>query len=142
MLDNGGEIERIVKESEKKGTIAKLVSQNYISKNLAAKYRQILKRDHFPTLRTQWEALQEASKTVFETPVEMRVFAYNDKMETDTLMAPLDSIKYHRMFLQTGIMAVDPLSGHEGERCLFRREVELFLRSPPQVSLAKPEAQA
>ena len=36
----------------------------------------------------------------------------------------------------------DPLSGHEGERCLFRREVELFLRSPPKVSLAKPEAQA
>lgn len=106
------EIERIVAESEKKGTIARLVSSNYISPELAAQYRKVLKSNHFPTLRTQWDALQEAYKKAFETPVEMRVFAYNDKMEKDTVMSPLDSIKYHRMFLQTGIMAVDPLTGY------------------------------
>lgn len=106
------EIERIVAESDKKGVIARLVSQKYITSEIAAQYRKVLQSQHFPTLRTQWEALQEAYKKSFETPVEMRVFAYNDKMEKDTLMSPLDSIKYHRMFLQTGIMAVDPLSGH------------------------------
>jgi penicillin-binding protein 1A len=42
----------------------------------------------------------------------MKVFAYNDKMEADTMMSPYDSIRYHRMFLQAGVMAVDPKSGH------------------------------
>ncbi|MBK7338528.1 MAG: hypothetical protein IPJ00_21330 [Saprospirales bacterium] len=42
----------------------------------------------------------------------MRVFAYNEEMEKDTVMSPLDSIKYHRMFLQTGMLAVDPRTGY------------------------------
>ena len=55
--------------------------------------------------------MQEVAKEQFNKPTAMRVFAYNEKMEADTTMTPLDSIKYHRMFLQAGIMAVDPRDG-------------------------------
>lgn len=34
------------------------------------------------------------------------------KGETDTMLSPLDSIKYAKLFLQTGFMSMDPHSGH------------------------------
>lgn len=105
------EIERIMQEYKKGGVISNLVSRRMISSSRAAKYRSVLKSDHFPKLKTQWETLQEAVKDVFNQPVDMKVFAYNKKMETDTVLSPLDSIKYHRMFLQTGILVVSPLDG-------------------------------
>lgn len=50
-------------------------------------------------------------KKTFTQKVPMRVFAWNNQRETDTVMTPLDSIKYHRQMLQAGFMAMDPLSG-------------------------------
>ncbi|MDX1939856.1 MAG: transglycosylase domain-containing protein [Saprospiraceae bacterium] len=106
------EVERIIFEYNKPGYISDLVSKGMISSSLAVRYRRVLESSNFPTLRTRWEQLQEAADHAFKTPVEMTVFAYNEKMETDTVMSPLDSIKYHRMFLQTGSMAVDPMTGY------------------------------
>jgi penicillin-binding protein 1A len=53
---------------------------------------------------------EEIRKT-FDQKVEMKVFAWNANRETDTLMTPLDSIKYHRQMLQTAFMVMDPISG-------------------------------
>lgn len=106
------EIERILEDEEKGNVIAGLVERGLISSKLAAQYRQVKRSRHFTTLRTRWAELQEASDRAFNTKVDMRVFAYNDEMEKDTVMTPLDSIKYHRMHLQTGILAVDPVTGH------------------------------
>ena len=50
-------------------------------------------------------------KKSFYTKVPMRIFAWNNKRETDTIMTPYDSIKYHRQMLQAGFMAMDPISG-------------------------------
>jgi penicillin-binding protein 1A len=111
--DDDREIDRLVKDNEKDGYISQLVSRKIISSSRAAKYRQVKQSQHFTTLLTKWDELQEAAKTVFETPAEMTVFTYDTPgMEKDTVMSPLDSIKYHRMFLQTGILAVDPVTGH------------------------------
>jgi penicillin-binding protein 1A len=41
----------------------------------------------------------------------MKVFAWNTGREKDTVMSPLDSIKYNRQMLQTGFIAMDPMSG-------------------------------
>ena len=41
----------------------------------------------------------------------MKVFAWNSNREKDTVMTPLDSIKYHREMLQTAFMVMDPLTG-------------------------------
>ncbi|MBS1605627.1 MAG: transglycosylase domain-containing protein [Bacteroidetes bacterium] len=50
-------------------------------------------------------------KASFNTPVRMRVFAWTPTREKDTVMTPLDSIKYHRQMLQTGFMVMDPFTG-------------------------------
>ncbi len=47
----------------------------------------------------------------FNIPVKMKVFAWNASREKDTVMTPLDSIKYHRQMLQTGFMVMDPFTG-------------------------------
>ena len=41
----------------------------------------------------------------------MKVFAWNTRRETDTMMTPLDSIKYHRQMEQASFMAMDPVTG-------------------------------
>ena len=48
-------------------------------------------------------------KKVFDTKVPMTVFTWQG--EKDTNMSPLDSIKYYKMFLQTGFMSLDPHTG-------------------------------
>ena len=110
--DDDREIDRMVQEYDKKGVIAKLVNDNLITSKLASAYRKVMKSDLFPEIIKKWEQLQEAVDQQFNKKAKMKVFAYNAKMEADTMMTPLDSIKYHRMFLQTGMMAVDPKSGH------------------------------
>ncbi len=52
----------------------------------------------------------EVEKT-FYTPVKMKVFAWNSKRSTDTIMTPMDSIKYHRQLMESGFMAMDAASG-------------------------------
>lgn len=44
-------------------------------------------------------------------PVDMKVFAWNEQRSIDTVMSPIDSIKYMKMFLQAGFMAMDPFTG-------------------------------
>jgi penicillin-binding protein 1A len=41
----------------------------------------------------------------------MKVFAWNKNREKDTVMTPLDSIKYHRQMMQAGFIAMDPMTG-------------------------------
>lgn len=46
----------------------------------------------------------------FNTPREMTVFTYEG--EKDTIMTPLDSIKYYKHFLRAGFMSMDPITGY------------------------------
>ncbi|MBI9066622.1 MAG: transglycosylase domain-containing protein [Salinivirgaceae bacterium] len=46
----------------------------------------------------------------FNTPAEMTVFSWAG--EIDTVMTPMDSIRYYKHFLQSGFMSMDPKTGH------------------------------
>ena len=52
----------------------------------------------------------EIKKSFYE-PVSMKVFAWNKNRETDTVMSPIDSIKYCKEMMQTGFCAMDPVTG-------------------------------
>jgi penicillin-binding protein 1A len=55
------------------------------------------------------------SKILFQLskPVKMKVFSwYKPRFETDTLLSPIDSIKYYKHFLRTGLVSIDPKNGH------------------------------
>lgn len=49
-------------------------------------------------------------KRSFATKTEMQVFSYNGMV--DTLLTPMDSIRYIKHFLRTGFMSMDPKTGH------------------------------
>jgi len=46
---------------------------------------------------------------VMNTPVKMTVFSWDG--EKDTIMSPIDSLKYYKHFLHSGFMSMDPSSG-------------------------------
>ena len=48
----------------------------------------------------------------FSEPVNMRVFAYNEKGYIDTTMTPDDSIRYYKSILRTAFVAMEPGTGH------------------------------
>lgn len=53
---------------------------------------------------------KDSIMSVFNTPIPMTVFSWNG--EIDTIMSPLDSMKYYKMFLRTGLMSMEPQSGY------------------------------
>lgn len=107
------EIDRMIREEKDGGVFRDLQRRNLISNALASDYRKVMKLESFGQLRTAWEKLQKKVEEDFNKPVKMRVFTYDRaKMETDTTMTPLDSVRYHKMILQIGSMAVEPTTGY------------------------------
>jgi penicillin-binding protein 1A len=53
---------------------------------------------------------QDSIDLVFDQPVKMKVFSW--KGTIDTTMSPNDSIRYYKSFLQSGLMSLDPHTGH------------------------------
>jgi len=65
----------------------------------------------------RWKVMKEEGlgdkdiRAAFKVKVPMKVFAWNPKREKDTVMTPMDSIKYHRQMMQAGFIAMDPVTG-------------------------------
>ena len=55
-------------------------------------------------------ASQEEIDRAFNTKIEMTVFTYRG--EKDTIMTPMDSIRYYKTFLRTGFFSMEPKNGH------------------------------
>ena len=47
---------------------------------------------------------------LFNTPVAMNVFSWDGSI--DTIMSPLDSIRYYNYFLHSGLISIEPATGH------------------------------
>ena len=64
----------------------------------------------------RWRKMKSSGKdeeTIWETfqkPVKMEVFSW--KGDRDTVMSPLDSIRYYKHFLRASMMSMNPLTGH------------------------------
>ena len=55
-------------------------------------------------------ASEEEIRKAFHTKTDMTVFSYHG--EIDTVMTPLDSIKYYKSFLRAGLISIEPQSGY------------------------------
>ncbi len=53
---------------------------------------------------------EDSIMLAFNTPVKMRVFSW--KGDRDTIMTPLDSIKYYKYFIRSAFMVEDPHNGY------------------------------
>lgn len=77
-------------------------------------YQQLL--DQGMKRSDRYRMLQEMGKTDeeifrdFNTPAKMTIFSW--KGNIDTLMKPIDSIKYYKLVLRNALMAMEPQTGH------------------------------
>ncbi|MFN8308732.1 MAG: PBP1A family penicillin-binding protein [Chitinophagales bacterium] len=81
--------------------------------------------DPWKDFATEWKATYESSSrykqwkeegktaaqidALMHKAIPMRIFSWQG--ERDTIMSPYDSLRYHRLFLQNGFIAVDPATG-------------------------------
>jgi penicillin-binding protein 1A len=73
---------------------------------------QAMKRSERYRLMKKDGATEKEIKDIFNKPVKMKVFTWeNARQEKDTVMSPMDSVKYYEYFLQTGFMSVNPHTG-------------------------------
>jgi len=108
------DMERMLAEEKTPGTIGKMLIAKphaFVTSEQATAYRRIMASKEWADAKAQYRALNAAVKKQYAQPVKMKIFTWNNpKLEKDTVMTPMDSLRYHRMFLQTGILAVDPTS--------------------------------
>lgn len=64
-------------------------------------------------LREQGKSTKEIEASFYE-PVPMTIFKWIDGKpdEVDTVMKPIDSMRYYKSFLRPGMMSMDPKTGH------------------------------
>ena len=79
----------------------------------ASQLRSILNRSMYQSERYRnmksTGASEEEIRASFNKPVDMTIFTYHG--DIDTLMTPMDSIKYYKSFLRAGFMSMDPKTG-------------------------------
>ena len=70
--------------------------------------RSVTQSERYITMKeagASWDEIHRA----FHTPVDMTVFTYHG--EIDTVMSPIDSIRYYKRFLRAGFMSMDAHTG-------------------------------
>ena len=82
------------------------LSQDQLNKILMRSVRQ---SERYRLMKNDG-ATEEQIMQSFRTKTEMTVFTYHG--EKDTIMTPLDSIRYYKSFLRTGFMSICPQNGH------------------------------
>jgi len=71
--------------------------------------RSVRQSERYRVLKQAGATDEEIDKS-FRTKTEMAVFTYHG--EVDTVMTPLDSIRYLKSFLRTGFVSMNPQNGH------------------------------
>ena len=67
-----------------------------------------LRSNRYITLKEQGATADEIKRS-FRTPHEMTIFTYHG--DVDTVMTPIDSIRYYKSFLRSAFMSMDPKTG-------------------------------
>ena len=65
--------------------------------------------DRYKRLKSAGKSSKYIEK-IFKKKIKMSVFSY--KGDTDTIMSPNDSIKYYKYFLRSGLLSIEPQTGH------------------------------
>ena len=65
--------------------------------------------DRYKRLKSAGKSTKYIAK-VFDKKTKMKVFSY--KGDLDTIMSPNDSIKYYKYFLRSGLLSIEPQTGH------------------------------
>jgi penicillin-binding protein 1A len=69
----------------------------------------VKRSDRYKALQLEGKS-EEEIKADFNTPTRLTIFTW--KGNIDTLMKPIDSVKYYKMLLRNAMMAMDPQTGY------------------------------
>ena len=94
------------KKGRKTGPFSGSLSMEQVSNIMMRSVRQC---DRYRAMKASGASEDEIMQA-FRTKREMTVFSYQG--EIDTVMTPLDSIRYYKTFLRTGFMSMCPQNGH------------------------------
>ncbi|WP_071146645.1 transglycosylase domain-containing protein [Bacteroides ihuae] len=94
------------KKNKKTAPYSRMLSEAQVNQILDKALKQT---DRYRIMKDNGASESEIKKA-FNTPEEMSVFTW--KGDKDTIMTPLDSIRYYKHFLRTGFMSMDPFNGH------------------------------
>lgn len=72
-------------------------------------YQAMLRSDRYISMKKAG-ADSDSITIAFNTPFEMPLFSWDGLI--DTVMTPMDSIKYYMWFLQSGLMSIEPNTGY------------------------------
>ena len=70
--------------------------------------KAVIRLPHFIALKTLFGA--DAAWKIMRTPYKMEVFSWDG--EKEMTMSPIDSLRYYKRFLHSGMMSMDPRNGH------------------------------
>ena len=94
------------KRGRSTGPFSGSLSVDQVNKILMRSFRQC---DRYRVMKAAGASEDDIMKA-FHTKTEMSVFTYHG--EIDTVMTPLDSIRYYKTFLRSGFMSMCPQNGH------------------------------
>ena len=94
------------KRGRKTGPFSGSLSVDQVDKIMMRSVRQC---DRYRAMKAAGASEDEIMRA-FNTKTEMSVFSYHG--EKDTIMTPLDSIRYYKTFLRAGFMSMCPQNGH------------------------------
>ncbi|NDV66894.1 transglycosylase domain-containing protein [Bacteroides sp. 224] len=94
------------KNNNKTAPYSRLLSETRVKEILDRSVRQ---SGRYTKMKADGKTEAEIRKA-FNTPEEMSVYTWQGNK--DTIMTPMDSIKYYKHFLRTGFMSMNPINGH------------------------------
>lgn len=71
--------------------------------------QSMLRSDRYKRMKEEGVSEAEIEKA-FRTKIKMKVFTWNG--DSTVVMSPMDSIRYSKFFLRTGVMAMEPQTGY------------------------------
>lgn len=92
-------------DAEKRGRSYAPFSSSVAKRVDSLLYRSMKLTDRYRSMKQSGLSDTEILKQ-FKKPVEMKVFSWQG--DVDTIMSPWDSIRYHKKFLRSGFMAMEP----------------------------------
>jgi penicillin-binding protein 1A len=77
--------------------------------------QSIRKSERWRKMKYDLRKSDEEIKASFYKPVKMSIFSWGENgevKEIDTIMKPFDSMRYYKSFLRSGMMSMEPQTGH------------------------------
>lgn len=108
MQEHMANLQRVFFKEQKRNRTAPFYDIDQKQINITLE-QAMLRSNRWKRMKKQGKSEKER-RASFNKKTEMSVFSW--KGDIDTIMTPLDSIRYYKHFLRAGLMSIEPQSGH------------------------------